>query len=174
MGGVYGMHLDPEDTIEKVFTNGRGSLSLGTIGMHEACVVMLGKETAYSKEAIEFTKQMLEKINTICDNWKKQTGLGFSQYAAPSEALTDRFSRIDREQFGEIKWVTDKGFYVNSFHVNTEAEVTPFEKIDIESQFQKLSKGGHVGFVEVNSLKNNLDVITSYSIHYTKLYDLID
>lgn len=157
IGGVYGMTLDPEDTIEKVFANGRGSLSLGTIGMHEACLLMLGKEVTESDESLNFVKDMMNKINNICDEWKDITGLGFSQYAVPSENLTDRFSRIDREQFGEIKGVTDKGFYVNSFHVNTETSMTPFEKIDIESQLQKLSKGGHVGFVEVNNLSNNLD-----------------
>lgn len=157
IGGVYGMTLDPEETIEKVFANGRGSLSLGTIGMHEACVAMLGQETAYSEKALDFTKQMLTRINDICDKWKEETGLGFSQYGTPSESLTDRFSGLDKDKFGDVKGITDKGFYVNSFHVNTEAEVTPFEKIDVESQLQRLSKGGHVGFVEVNNLKNNLD-----------------
>ncbi len=100
---------------------------------------------------------MLETVNKVCDEWKAKTGLGYSQYGTPSESLTDRFSSIDKAEFGSIKGVTDKGFYVNSFHVNTEAQVTPFEKIDIESQFQRLSKGGHVGFVEVNNMRDNLD-----------------
>lgn len=157
IGGVYGMTLAPEDTIEKVFADGRGSLSVGTIGMHEACVAMLGKEIAFSEEAVEFTKQMLNKVNDVCDEWKVKTGLGFSQYASPSEALTHKFSALDKEYFGSVEGVTDKGFYVNSFHVNTEAEISPFDKIDIESQFQKLSKGGHVGFIEVNNLSGNLE-----------------
>lgn len=158
IGGVYGVSLDPEETIEKVFADGRGSLSLGSIGIHEACILMLdGKETAYDEEARLFTEQILGKINEVCEKWKEKTGLGFSSYNSPSEALTDRFCSIDLKQFGSIKGVTDKGFYVNSMHVNTEAEVTPFEKIDIESRFQKLSKGGHVGFVEVNNLSGNLD-----------------
>ena len=161
MEGIYGMKLDPEDTIEKVFANGRGSLSLGTIGMHEACLLMTGKEVTESKESLSFVKEMMSKINKIADEWKDKTSLGFSQYAAPSEALTDRFSRLDKDKFGDIKGVTDKGFYVNSFHVNTETKISPFEKIDIEAQLQLLSKGGHVGFVEVNNLTNNLEAYES-------------
>ncbi len=155
--GIYGMRLNPEDTIEKVFANGRGTLSLGTIGMHEACLCMLGKETASSEEALIFTKQMMTKINDICDKWKSTTGLAFSQYGAPAESLTHRFCKLDFDRFGSVSGVTDKGFYVNSFHVNTEAAITPFEKIDIESQLQCLSKGGHVGFVEVNNMSGNLE-----------------
>jgi len=157
MEGVYGMKLGPEETIEKVFADGRGSLSLGTIGMHEACLLMTENEIAFSEDSLSFVKQMMQRINNICDQWKDKTGLGYSQYGAPSESLTDRFSKLDKEKFGVINGVTDKGFYVNSFHVNTEAIVTPFEKIDIEAQLQCLSKGGHVGFVEVNNLSNNLD-----------------
>ena len=104
---------------------------------------------------------MMSKINKIADEWKDKTSLGFSQYAVPSEALTDRFSRLDKDKFGDIKGVTDKGFYVNSFHVNTETKISPFEKIDIEAQLQLLSKGGHVGFVEVNTLTNNLEAYES-------------
>lgn len=157
IGGVYGLHLDPEETIEKVFANGRGSLSLGTIGMHEACLYMLNKEIAFSDEALEFTKKMMKHINKICDQWSRDTNLSFSQYGSPSENLTDRFCRLDAQEFGLYEGITDKGFYVNSFHVNTEANITAFEKIDIESQLQKLSKGGHVGFVELNNLSGNLE-----------------
>lgn len=157
IGGIFGMQLDPEETIEKVFAKGRGTLSIGYIGLHEVVLQMLGKETATSEEAINFQLEVLNFINSKIEVYKKDTGLGYGLYSSPSESLTDRFCKLDYAKFGSIKGITDKGFYINSYHVNTEAAIDPFTKIDIESNFQKLATGGHISTVEVNNLSGNLE-----------------
>lgn len=155
VGGVFGMKLDPEETVEKCFANGRGSLSIGVIGLHETTLILTGSEPYYSKDTLDLQIKIAKNIHETVLKFKKDTGLGFGVYNSPSESLTDRFCKIDKAEFGEIKGVTDKGFYINSYHVNTETELSPFEKIDIESQLQPLSQGGHVMFVEIHNIKDN-------------------
>jgi len=157
IGGVFGMKLDPDETVEKVFSNGRGSVSIGYLGGYEASLVMTGEDPVFSEEAFDFQKEMMAFIRDKVDEYKETTNKGFGLYAAPSESLTDRFCGLDLKKFGEVKCVTDKGFYVNSFHVNTEAQVNPFEKMDFECQFQPISSGGHVSFCETANLSDNLE-----------------
>lgn len=157
IGGVFGLKLDPDDTIEKVFADGRGSISIGYLGCYEASLFMTGHDPAFNEEAFDFQKELMEFINVQVDEYKEAYNKGFGIYSSPSESLTDRFCKLDLKKFGEVKGVTDKGFYVNSFHVNTQAQVSPFEKMDFESQFQKLATGGHVSFVETGSLINNTE-----------------
>lgn len=157
IGGVFGMKLDPDETIEKVFANGRGSISLGYIGCYEASLFMTGKDPVFDESAFDFQYEIMQCINDKVDYYKKHVNKGFGIYSSPSESLTDRFCKLDTEQFGSIKGITDKGFYVNSFHVNTQAQVTPFEKMNFESVFQKMATGGHVSFVETANLSDNLE-----------------
>lgn len=161
IGGVFGMTLDPEETIEKVFANGRGSISIGYIGCYEAALIMTGRDTVFDEEAFKFQEEVMTFFNEKVKQYKKEYHEGFSIYSTPSESLTDRFCRLDTERFGIVEGVTDKGFYVNSFHVNTQAQVTPFEKMDFESKFQKLATGGHVSMVETANLSGNLEAYKS-------------
>lgn len=162
IGGVLGMSLHPEETVEKVFANGRGSLSVGYIGLHEATLIMIGDEPYTSESALQFHKDVMLFINKRLEEEKRKTGLGFSLYSSPAESLTDRFCKLDRELFGDISGVTDKGFYVNSYHMNTETVMSPFEKIDLESQLQPLALGGHISYIEETNLSNNLDAYETY------------
>lgn len=155
VGGVFGMKLDPEESVEKCFANGRGSISIGYIGLHETTLILTGSEPYFSKEVLDLQIKIAKTIHEKALSYKKETGLGFSVYNTPSESLTDRFCKIDKAEFGNIKGVTDKGFYVNSCHVNTETKLSPFEKIDIESQLQPYGQGGHVMFVEMHNIKDN-------------------
>lgn len=155
IGGVFGMKLDPEETVEKCFANGRGSLSLGFIGLHEATLLLLGEEPANSEEAIELQLDIMKHMNSYVDTRKKNDSLGYGIYSSPSEALTDRFCRLDYAKFGSIKGVTDKGFYINSYHINTETIISPFRKIEIEGKFQRLSQSGHISYVEMHNMKDN-------------------
>jgi len=157
IGGVFGMKLDPDETVEKVFANGRGSISIGYLGCYEAALFMTGNDPIFSEDAFDFQKEIMDFMNKEVDVYKKEVNKGIGIYSSPSESLTDRFCKLDFAKFGAVKGITDKGFYVNSFHVNTQAQVTPFEKVDFECQFQKLATGGHVSMVETASLSGNLD-----------------
>jgi ribonucleoside-triphosphate reductase len=157
IGGAFGMKFDPEESIEKAYANGRGSLSVGYIGLHEVCLAIVGEEPYYSEEAKQLQKDVLTYINNLIQVRKEETKLGFGLYATPSESLTDRLCGLDLETFGSVEGITDKGFYVNSFHVNTETTLTPFEKIDIEAELQALSLAGHISYVESHNLSDNLE-----------------
>ena len=91
-----------------------------------------------------------------CDTWKKETGLGFALYGTPAESLCYRFARIDKERFGTIKDVTDKGYYTNSYHVDVREKIDAFTKFKFESQFQPISSGGCISYVEVPNMEHNL------------------
>ncbi|AUR84698.1 anaerobic ribonucleoside-triphosphate reductase [Vibrio phage 1.063.O._10N.261.45.C7] len=159
--GVLGKILNPDDTVASVFEGGRGSVSIGYIGLHEVVLSLFGKESYEDEGSFNFQKEVLSFINNRLEDEKLKTSRGFSLYSTPSESLTDRFCKLDQAKFGMIKGVTDKGFYINSFHVNTETVMTPFEKIDLESELQSLALGGHIVYVESNNLSGNLKAYES-------------
>lgn len=162
VGGVLGMKLSPEDNVEKIFANGRGTLSVGYIGLHEASKIIVGDEPYFSEDALQFYKDVMVFINERLSKEKNETGLGFSLYSTPSESLTDRFCKLDKLMFGVVDGVTDKGFYINSYHMNTETVMSPFEKIDLESILQPLALGGHISYIEVYNLSDNLEAFETY------------
>jgi len=171
IGGVFGMTLEPDETIEKVFANGRGSISIGYLGCYEASLLMTGDDPVFNEDSFTFQKELMTFMNKEVDKYKNLYHQGFGIYSSPSESLTDRFCKLDAERYGLVEGVTDKGFYVNSFHVNTQAIVDPFSKMDFESQFQKLATGGHVSFVETGNLSDNLEAyeeIVKYA-HFKKM-----
>ena len=96
-----------------------------------------------------------------CDEWKKDTGLGFALYGTPAESLCYRFARIDKEKFGDVKDITDKGYYTNSYHVDVRETIDAFSKLKFESEFQNLSSGGAISYVEIPNVENNLEVLRS-------------
>ena len=107
----------------------------------------------------EFALKVMKKLKDTCAKWKKETGLGFALYGTPAESLCYRFARIDKEKFGDIKDITDKGYYTNSYHVDVREEINAFDKLKFESDFQVLSTGGAISYVEIPNMQNNLEAL---------------
>ena len=144
--------LNPEDSIWQLFDGGRASVSLGYIGLHEAANAMFPDiEEGALKSDVKKTFQLdvIRTLRAATDAWKAEGELGYGLYSTPSESLCDRFCRIDAEEFGTIKGVTDKGYYTNSFHLDVEEKVSPMTKIDFESAFHPIASSGRISYVEV-------------------------
>ena len=101
----------------------------------------------------------MNKLKDTVAKWKEETGLGFALYGTPAESLCYRFARIDKEKFGNIEDITDKGYYTNSYHVDVREKIDAFTKLKFESDFQRLSGGGAISYVEVPNMKHNLDAM---------------
>lgn len=144
--GAFGVRMKPDDMILDLFKDGRSSISLGYIGIHEMNT-LVGKDIG---------QKTLKTMNKYLDEWSRRTGYSFSLYSTPAESLCYRFCKIDTEYYGEVKGVTDKGWYTNSFHVDVEKKLSPFEKIDAEAPYHFIAKGGHISYVELPDMKNNL------------------
>lgn len=150
--------LDRNDTIDKYLMNGYSTLSLGYLGMYECVMAMFGISHT-DKAGKEFALEIMDFLNKKCSEWKAETNLGFSLYGTPAESTVYRFARIDRERFGEIKGVTDKKYYTNSFHVSITEPIDAFSKLDFEAEFQSLSLGGVISYVEVPDLSRNIKAV---------------
>ena len=120
---------------------------------------MTGKSHT-SKEGKEFALKLMNYLRDTCERWKKETNIGFALYGTPAESLCYRFARIDKERFGSIPDVTDKGYYTNSYHVDVREKIDAFEKFTFESQFQKISSGGAISYVESPNNSNNLSALS--------------
>ncbi|QWQ55772.1 ribonucleotide reductase of class III [Escherichia phage P479] len=144
--GAFGVRLKPDDDIIELFKNGRSSVSLGYIGIHELNI-LVGRDIG---------QEILTKMNARLKQWTERTGFAFSLYSTPAENLCYRFCKLDTEKYGSVKDVTDKGWYTNSFHVSVEENITPFEKISREAPYHFIATGGHISYVELPDMKNNL------------------
>ena len=147
--------LEQGETIDKLLKNGYSSISLGYIGIYETTKLMTG-ESHTSKKGHDFAIKVMKRLQKAVKKWKEQTGLGFALYGTPAESLCYRFARIDKERFGEIKDVTDKGYYTNSYHVDVREKIDAFEKLRFESEFQSMSTGGAISYIEVPNMAHNL------------------
>ena len=144
--------------IEPLLYGGYSSISLGYIGLYEVTKLMRGcSHTA--PEGQEFALKVMHRLRKACDDWKKQTNIGFALYGTPAESLCYRFARIDKERFGTIPDVTDKGYYTNSYHVDVREKIDAFDKFTFESQFQKISTGGCISYVEIPNMRHNLEAL---------------
>ncbi len=152
--------LQPGEKIDKYLHNGYSTLSLGYIGLYEVTELVKGCSHT-TEEGQKFAVKVMQVLRDHCDKWKKDTGLGFALYGTPAESLCYRFARIDKERFGTIKDVTDKGYYTNSYHVDVREKIDAFSKFRFESQFQKISSGGAISYVEIPNMKQNLDAMES-------------
>ena len=162
--------LKKGETIDKLLLNGYSTLSLGYIGLYELTLLMTGSSHT-TPEGEAFAKKVMEHMRDACARWKKESGgLGFALYGTPAESLCYRFARIDQEQYGTIKDVTDKGYYTNSYHVDVREHIDAFHKFSFESQFQKISTGGCISYVEVPNMRHNPEAVEAV-IHY--IYDNI-
>ncbi|OHX19455.1 anaerobic ribonucleoside-triphosphate reductase [Chromobacterium sphagni] len=157
--GAFGMRLRPDEDVMGLFRGGRASISLGYIGLHEVGVLLFGKHPADSAEARDFLRSVVARMGEAAAEWRRETGFGFSLYSTPSESLCHRFCKLDRERFGVIAEVTDKGYYTNSFHLDVFRKVDPFQKIDFESGYAELASGGHISYVELPNMKHNLQAL---------------
>lgn len=157
--GAFGKKLSSNDNVSEVFNKRRGTLSIGYIGLYEVATVFYGPSWENNPEAKEFTLEILRKLKQEAESLSEREGIHYSVYGTPSESLTDRFCRLDAEYFGSIPDVTDKGYYMNSFHYDTRKHATPFEKIDFEKDYVPLSSGGFINYVEYGIVKNNLPAL---------------
>lgn len=150
--------LDKGETIDKYLYGGYSTLSLGYIGLYEVTKIMKGVSHT-TEEGHEFALRVMKYLRAACDGWKKETGLGFALYGTPAESLCYRFARIDKELYGTIEDVTDKGYYTNSYHVDVREDIDAFSKFEFESQFQNISSGGAISYVEIPNMRHNLTAL---------------
>ena len=150
--------LKSGEKIDKLLHDGYSTISLGYIGLYEVTKLMTGVSHT-EKEGTEFALKVMQRLRDATDTWKKNTGLGFGLYGTPAESLCYRFARIDKEKFGDIKDITDKGYYTNSYHVDVREKIDAFSKFQFESQFQNISSGGAISYVEIPNLRHNLTAL---------------
>ena len=150
--------LDKGETIDKLLYGGYSSISLGYIGLYEVTKLMTG-ETQTSPKGEEFALRVMNRLRAATDKWKEETNIGFALYGTPAESLCYRFARIDKEKYGTIKDVTDKGYYTNSYHVDVREHIDAFSKFAFEAQFQKISSGGCISYVEIPNMQHNLEAM---------------
>jgi len=147
--------LKKGEKIDKYLKGGYSTLSLGYIGIYELTMLIKGVPQT-DPEGEQFALKVMKHMRKKCDDWKKETGLGFALYGTPAESLCYRFARIDKEKYGTIKNITDKGYYTNSYHVDVREKIDAFTKFKFESQFQPISSGGCISYVEVPNMEKNL------------------
>lgn len=158
--GAFGVRLNPDDEILELFKNGRSSISLGYIGLHETLLMFGSGQHPFDRIGSQkLGRLIIEYLRAATEAWKKKTGFGFSLYSTPAESLCHRFCKLDFEKFGSIKGITDKGWYTNSFHLDVDRKVTPFEKIDYEADYHYIATAGHISYVEFPDMKNNLQAL---------------
>lgn len=150
--------LEKGEKIDKLLMDGYSTISLGYIGLYEVTKLMTGvSHTDPVGEA--FALKVMHYMADATKRWKEETGLGFGLYGSPAESLCYRFAKIDRAKFGVIKDVTDKGYYTNSYHVDVREEIDAFSKLTFESQFQPISSGGCISYIEIPPVQHNLDAL---------------
>ena len=150
--------LQPGEKIDKFLLNGYSSISLGYIGLYEVTKLMKGVSHT-TPAGKEFALRVMKHLRAACDKWKEETSIGFALYGTPAESLCYRFARIDKQRFGSIPDVTDKGYYTNSYHVDVREKIDAFSKFDFESEFQKISSGGAISYVEIPNMRHNLEAL---------------
>lgn len=150
--------LKSGETIDQFLYGGYSTISLGYIGLYELTLLMKGVSHT-DPVGEEFAVRVMKYLRQTCDRWKQETNIGFALYGTPAESLCYRFARIDKERFGTIKDVTDKGYYTNSYHVDVREEIDAFSKFDFESQFQSISSGGSISYVEIPNMRSNLTAL---------------
>lgn len=150
--------LKQGEKIDKLLYGGYSSISLGYIGIYEVTKLMKGVSHT-DPEGHDFAIRVMKHLKETVDRWKNETNIGFALYGTPAESLCYKFARIDKEKFGTIKDVTDKGYYTNSYHVDVREKINAFDKLKFESEFQALSTGGAISYVEIPNMKNNIKAL---------------
>lgn len=147
--------LKKGETIDRLLYGGYSTISLGYAGLYECVKYMTGKSHT-DQETTPFALEVMEYMNKACNRWKDETNIGFSIYGSPIESTTYKFAKCLQKRFGIIEGVTDRSYITNSYHVNVSEEIDAFSKLKFESQFQALSTGGAISYVEVPNMQNNI------------------
>ena len=160
MEGACGVRLKADDNVAQIFKNGRASISLGYIGIYETVNALYHQGHIYDSEMLrEKGRAIVEYLSNATKQWRTETGYAFSLYSTPSENLCDRFCRLDTKQFGVIDGVTDKGYYTNSYHLDVEKKVNPYDKLDFEMVYPPLASGGFICYGEYPNIQHNLKAL---------------
>ena len=146
------------EVIDDLLFGGYSSISLGYIGLYEVTKAMKGVSHT-TPEGQEFALKVMNRLRKATDDWRAETNIGFALYGTPAESLCYRFARIDKKKFGSVEDITDKGYYTNSYHVDVREEIDTFSKFEFESQFQKISSGGAISYVEIPNMRHNAEAI---------------
>ena len=161
--------LQKGEKIDKLLYGGYSTISLGYIGIYEMTKLMKGVPHT-QPEGHDFAINVMKHLKDTVTKWKKETNIGFALYGTPAESLCYKFAKIDKEKFGTIKDVTDKGYYTNSYHVDVREKIDAFDKLSFESEFQKLSTGGAISYVEIPNMQKNIPALET-AVKY--IYDNI-
>ena len=152
--------LGKGEVIDKLLYGGYSTISLGYAGLYECCKYMTGKSHT-DPDATPFAMKVMQHMNDMCAKWKAEHNIDFSLYGTPLESTTYKFSKCLQKRFGIVEGITDKGYITNSYHVHVSEEIDAFTKLQFESQFQKLSPGGAISYVEVPDMQDNLEAVIS-------------
>ena len=152
--------LKKGETIDKLLFNNYSTISLGYAGLYEMCVRMLGVSHT-TEQGRAFSLKVMEKLNEACKKWREAENISYSVYGTPMESTTYKFAKALKKRFGEIPGVTDKNYITNSYHVHVSEKIDAFSKLSFEADFQKLSPGGAISYVEVPNLQNNIPAVLS-------------
>lgn len=152
--------LEKGEVIDKLLYGGYSTISLGYAGLYECCKYMTGKSHT-APDVTPFAMKVMQHMNDMCAKWKAEHNIDFSLYGTPLESTTYKFSKCLQKRFGIVEGITDKGYITNSYHVHVSEEIDAFTKLQFESQFQKLSPGGAISYVEVPDMQDNLEAVIS-------------
>ena len=151
--------LKPGETIHELLHHGYSTISLGYAGLYECVKYMTGKSHTDNGEGKDFGLKVMQHLNDACKKWKEEEDIDYSVYGTPIESTTYKFAKCLKERFGTVEGITDKNYITNSYHVPVFEEIDAFTKLKLESEFQRLSPGGAISYVETPNLQNNLDAI---------------
>lgn len=152
--------LKKGETIDKLLFGGYSTISLGYAGLYECVKYMTGKSHT-DPDAKDFALSVMQKLNDACKTWKEKENIDFSVYGTPLESTTYKFAKCLQKRFGKIPGVTDKNYITNSYHVHVSEPIDAFKKLEFEAEFQKLSPGGAISYVEVPNMQNNIPAVLS-------------
>ena len=156
--------LKKGETIDRLLYNGYSTISLGYAGLYEMCVRMTG-ESHTAKKGHDFALAVMQKLNDKCAEWKAAENISYSVYGTPMESTTYKFAKCLQKRFGRIKGVTDKNYITNSYHIHVTEPINAFDKLTFESEFQKLSPGGAISYVEVPNMQHNIPAVLAVMRH---------
>ena len=159
--GAAGVAMSPSDKVGDLVEGGYATASMGYIGVYEAVARFYGGDWYSNREAVEFSVNIVRRLDELARSWKAESGRGYGVYGTPSESLCDRFARLDSRLFGDVENITSKGYYQNSFHVDVRKNMSPFEKWRVEAQYLPYTTGGAIDYVETETLLKNPDALES-------------
>lgn len=159
--GAAGVAMSPSDKVGDLVEGGYATASMGYIGVYEAVARFYGGDWYSNREAVEFSVNIVRRLDELARSWKAESGRGYGVYGTPSESLCDRFARLDSRLFGDVDNITAKGYYQNSFHVDVRKNMSPFEKWRVEAQYLPYTTGGAIDYVETETLLKNPDALES-------------